>query len=331
MTIKKKIALLTIMAVLVLWSAGSLRAQNYHWYKGNTHTHTTNSDGDELPRRVMRWYRDHEYNFIAITDHDYYTDITHLDTDANDNFILIPGIEVTDSFENAKLHVNGLNVRKTILPRGGKNIVETLQNDIDLVNEAGGVAIINHPSWKWSISDQHMAQLKDVFLFEVYNINMDSNNFGAGGFPGTEDLWDRLLSRNYKMYGIASDDTHNYIGEFSVKKSFPGKGWIMVRAKELTVAAIIDALKRGDFYATTGLELRDITITKSEYRIEIPPDKYLKYSTFFIGKDGKILKEDHNTSAVYQFKGDELYVRARVVCTSGAFAVTQPYFLQRKK
>ena len=30
-----------------------------HWYKGNTHTHTLNSDGDSTPDDVVRWYREH--------------------------------------------------------------------------------------------------------------------------------------------------------------------------------------------------------------------------------------------------------------------------------
>ncbi len=328
MTMKNKIALISIIFFFVFLSFATLTAQEYRWYKGNTHCHTTNSDGDEWPRRVVRWYKDHNFNFIAITDHDYYTDITYLDTDPNDNFILIPGIEVTDYFGKARLHVNGLNVRKTILPLHGKSIVETLQNNIDLINKTGGIAQLNHPSWKWSFSDAEISQLKNVSLFELYNVNKDSNNFSAGGFPGTEEIWDRLLSRNIRIYGVASDDAHDYAGEFSYDKSIPGKGWIMVRSKELSVEAIIDAIKHGDFYSSVGVELTDIKITKNEYRLEIKTDEYLKYSTFFIGKNGEILKEDHNPVAIYRFKGDELYVRARVVCTSGDFAVTQPVFLR---
>ena len=38
-------------------AAGSLR-----WFKGNTHTHTLNSDGDSSPDDVVRWYRDHRYS-----------------------------------------------------------------------------------------------------------------------------------------------------------------------------------------------------------------------------------------------------------------------------
>ena len=33
------------------------------WVKGNIHTHTTESDGDADPKSVMKWYKDHEYDF----------------------------------------------------------------------------------------------------------------------------------------------------------------------------------------------------------------------------------------------------------------------------
>ncbi len=39
------------------------------WFKGNTHTHTTRSDGDSPPGRVARWYRDHNYDFLVLSDH----------------------------------------------------------------------------------------------------------------------------------------------------------------------------------------------------------------------------------------------------------------------
>ena len=35
------------------------------WYKGNTHTHTLNSDGDSTPDDVVRWYREHGYQFLV--------------------------------------------------------------------------------------------------------------------------------------------------------------------------------------------------------------------------------------------------------------------------
>ena len=43
------------------------------WFKGNTHTHTLNSDGDSTPDEVVRWYREHGYHFLVLTDHNYLT------------------------------------------------------------------------------------------------------------------------------------------------------------------------------------------------------------------------------------------------------------------
>jgi hypothetical protein len=39
------------------------------WWKGNLHTHTLWSDGDEFPERVVEWYRNHGYHFLALSDH----------------------------------------------------------------------------------------------------------------------------------------------------------------------------------------------------------------------------------------------------------------------
>jgi hypothetical protein len=39
------------------------------WYKGNLHTHTLWSDGDDFPDMVAAWYRQHGYHFLALSDH----------------------------------------------------------------------------------------------------------------------------------------------------------------------------------------------------------------------------------------------------------------------
>lgn len=317
------------ISVLILGIALPLSSQAKRWYKGNTHCHTLNSDGDEYPRRVIRWYRDHGYNFIAITDHDHVTEVKYLDTDDKDDFLLIQGEEVSDSFEGTPIHLNALNTKTVIDPQKGGSIVETLQNDIDAIHKAGAVPQINHPNWKWSFTDVEMSQLTDILLFELYNICYDCNNFSAGGHSGMEAIWDRILSRGIIMYGVASDDAHDYLGEFHQKNSNPGTAWIMVRAEKLHPDAILAAMERGDFYATVGVMLKDIQITGEEYRIEIEPYRDNAYTTLFIGKDGKILAESYDTTAVYRFKGDELYVRARVLESSGKFACTQPVFLDR--
>ena len=302
--------------------------EEYHWYKGNTHTHTTNSDGNELPRRVVRWYLDHEYNFLVLSDHSYRTNTKYLDTDTNDDFILIPGEEVTDKAENKPVHLVAIGIKYLVKEQHGNTILETLQNDIDAINAAGGIAQINHPNWRFSFDEHALSQVKNCSLVEIYNISKDCNNYAAGGAPSVENIWDKVLTSGKLLYGVISDDTHDYLGEFSADKSPPGRGWIMVRAKVLTPEAITSSLTNGDFYATIGVILKDIRVTHKDYTVEIEPWGDAKYTTQFIGKNGKILKEDYNTKAVYTFTGDEGYVRAKVICSSGDSAITQPVFVK---
>lgn len=39
------------------------------WYKGNLHTHSYWSDRDDFPEMIMDWYKSHDYNFVALSDH----------------------------------------------------------------------------------------------------------------------------------------------------------------------------------------------------------------------------------------------------------------------
>lgn len=326
-------SLIVLLVLLVTMALGGDTGKgSLYWFKGQTHAHTVNSDGDDFPRRVVRWYRDHNYNFLVITDHDTLTDIKYLDTDKLDDFILIPGIEVSDSFDGRPLHINGINVRETVKMQKGQGIVNNLQRNIDMVRNAGGIAMVNHPNWKWAFGYKELAALKRVRLFELYNMDKYSNNFSAGGFPGMEEVWDKVLSRGVLLYGVFTDDAHDYEGEFRPRKSLPGRGWIMVRAAELTPEAITAAMEKGDFYGTAGLgiTLTDIQISQQSYSLAIKPHSDFKYSTLFIGGGGRLLKEDYSLKPVYKIKGNEGYVRARVICSSGDFAIAQPIMVKKR-
>ncbi len=59
----------TILFVMVVLSSFvEMYAQN--WYKGNLHTHSLWSDGDNYPEVVAGFYKTKGYNFLAVTDHD---------------------------------------------------------------------------------------------------------------------------------------------------------------------------------------------------------------------------------------------------------------------
>lgn len=298
-------------------------AGEYSWYKGNIHCHTLQSDGTAPPEFVVKWYRDNGYNFLIITDHN---KLTVPDCSDTDKFLLMPGEEVSDGFGKRPLHVNGLNISKVVVPAHGAGISETLQNDINAIREAGGIAQLNHPLWRWAFDEKSIAPLKGVSLLEVCNNNRECNNVSAGKSTGMEGIWDRLLSLGRVFYATASDDAHSYEGIHKPYASYPGTAWIMVKAPALTPENIIQSLLNGSFYATTGVILKDVSTSKREYSLEIETKDDYQYTTYFIGNDGKILSAVTGEEASYSFTGSELYVRARIVSTGGEFALTQPCF-----
>ncbi|MGH9201250.1 MAG: PHP domain-containing protein, partial [Vicinamibacterales bacterium] len=86
-------------AVFLLWPAVARTqpADGLRWFKGNTHAHTSNSDGDSAPDEVARWYREHGYHFLVLTDHNVLTPIESLNapSDAGRDFLVIKGEELT--------------------------------------------------------------------------------------------------------------------------------------------------------------------------------------------------------------------------------------------
>ena len=60
-----KLSLLPL-ALLALTLPASAADQ---WFKGNTHTHTLWSDGNDFPEMVTDWYATRGYQFLALTDH----------------------------------------------------------------------------------------------------------------------------------------------------------------------------------------------------------------------------------------------------------------------
>src|SRR6476659_1988485 len=104
----------------------SAQERKLNWYKGNTHTHTLNSDGDSTPDEVVRWYRENGYNFLVLSDHNFLTSVEGLNAlhGADEKFLVIPGEEVTDRFAEKPLHLNGLNLPRLVTPQGGSSVAD---------------------------------------------------------------------------------------------------------------------------------------------------------------------------------------------------------------
>lgn len=296
------------------------------WYKGNTHTHTLNSDGDSTPDEVARWYREHGYHFLVLSDHNYLTSVDGLNAlhGADEKFLLIPGEEVSDSFGGKPLHINALDLKTLVKPQGGTSVVDTLQRNVDAIRSVDGIPHINHPNFRWSITAEELTQVRRTKLFEIYNGHPLVNNEGGGGIPGLEEVWDQILSSGQLIYGIAVDDAHHFKRPWDPTASRPGRGWVMVRAERLAPRDIVLALERGEFYASTGVTLKDYTVTADSMTVTVAPTADSKYRIQFIGRGGRILSEVTSSPATYHFRGDEGYVRARVLESNGLRAWLQP-------
>ena len=296
------------------------------WYKGNTHTHTLNSDGDSTPDEVARWYREHGYRFLVLSDHNFLTGVDGLNAlhGADEQFLLIKGEEISDRLGDKPIHVNGLDLRDKVEPRHGSSVLEVMQRNVDAIRMAGGVPHINHPNYEWAITADDLKHVQNVKLFEVYNGHHLVNNFGGGGVPGMEEVWDRILSSGRLIYGLADDDAHVFKQPGNPNVPGPGRGWVFVRAEKLEPRSIVEALERGDFYASTGVELTDYQVTAKAITIAIKQMPSSRYRVQFIGRSGQVLTEVTSSPAVYELRGNEPYVRARILESNGRVAWTQP-------
>src|SRR5262245_11023487 len=313
--------------------AANVPAQNQptlHWYKGNTHTHTLNSDGDSTPDDVVRWYREHNYDFLVLTDHNFITSVDALNAlhGADEKFLIVKGEEVTDAFQGKSIHINGLNVGRLVAPQGGKSVADVIQRDVNAIRDAMGIPHINHPNFGWSITVDDLKQIQNDRLLEIYNGHPLVNNLGGGGVPGMEEVWDTILSSGKLIYGIAVDDAHTFKQPWNPDVAKPGKGWVVVRADRLAAGSILAALERGDFYASTGVELESYTATAESIKVAVKAAPSSKYRIQFFGRNGRQLQESVSSTAVYQIRGGEGYVRAKVIESNGKYAWTQPKLLQ---
>jgi hypothetical protein len=390
------------LAVIAVMLAGSCRTaaqpgaaapSSARWWKGNTHTHTLWSDGDDFPEMVADWYKNQGYHFLAITDHNtlarderwWRVPASGIGREAYEKyrarfaervaerrsgdttsvrlrrpaeyrpwleeagrFLLVEGEEITQYLTGKAAHMNALNLAEVIPEQPGATSIEMLRRDLEQVRaqeERTGreiVAVLNHPNFIWSQTAEHLLELPELRFFEVYNGHPLVNVQGDSLHAGTERIWDIVLTGRAArggapLYGVATDDAHDYHRIAPTQRN-GGRGWVVVRAPRLAADSLMAAMKRGDFYASTGVELSDVRRDGARLSLTIRAEPGVVYTTQFVGtrrgydttsvavhdtagmpltrrysRDvGAVLAESRGATPSYSMRGDELYVRARV-------------------
>ena len=377
------------------------------WWKGNIHTHSLWSDGNDFPEMIAEWYRTRGYNFLALSDHnvlsegvrwkkhkdiitrggptfgpqvlqkyldrfgphwvetrgtpgmdDYEVRLKPLDefrslVEQRGQFIMMTGEEITDSANGLPVHMNATNLRNLIPPLGGSSVRAAMTANLRAAHEQARkigreiLVHLNHPNYGYAITADDLAAVLSEQFFEVYNGHPSVNHIGDDQHSGTERMWDvantvRLSQAHAApLMGLATDDSHDYHHPHG-KQSQPGRGWIVVRARHLTPESIVRAVKQGEFYSSSGVQLRDIRFDDEDQslQLQIEDEEGVSYSTQFVGTlagyntsnrlpkntngesaDGTERQEDaigvvllqvEGNNPTYRFSGKELYVRAVV-------------------
>ena len=141
------------MAVVSSRSAAASR-QPERWYKGIVHAHA-NWGAPQLPTTspdvVVRWYREHNYNFVSVTDLNYYTPPEGLKAlfDAPGRFLVVPGSGPSkDPIQpgNKIVDTIGIGIKGPVDPPVGDTVAAVLDSEAKAIRRAGGLPIAAHPN-----------------------------------------------------------------------------------------------------------------------------------------------------------------------------------------
>jgi len=233
----------------------------------------------------------------------------------DDTPVLLSGAEVA---------LGGIHVGLAGVPPGALEPPAASAGAIRRAREAGGFVTLAHPGeWNGRAGDlARILDLRQYHAVEIMNgLRLTHTKRGSEAVrpsaaePGHDDdlclgdgpadataLWDGLLSRGYRLWGIANDDSHTPPG---FKVAYPFTAFDMVRTTDPSAEGFLAALHAGSFYGSTGLFFRELGAQGDSVVAWAPGAVELR----FIGWGGQVLLESSSERAAYACTGTEGYVR----------------------
>lgn len=299
------------------------------FYKGCLHTHSTRSDGKLTPEESLSLYRRLGYDFVALTDHNV---MNRERFGMPDDFLVLPAME---------MHTNHIHMKErpqchhfVVLSCGDEGFAhdERMENDaftgpedvqktIDRLTRGGNLVMLCHPVWS-NTDFSDYGSLRGLFAMEVFNTGCHhENNTGLA-----DSRWNDMLRADVRMWAAAVDDAHSV--------PHMGQGWICAHAPELSRAAIIESLKNGWFYASTGPEIHEFFIEDGEAVVRCSPCRnvYLRSDRIGGGRSRSAFAESGGALPEARFKLPDgaRYVRIECVEDENRIAWSQPIWLDRE-
>lgn len=244
------------------------------FYKGNLHTHSTRSDGRLSPEAVCAFYRRMGYDFLSLTDHFLkqfgwpIVDTRPFDTP---DFVTLIGAELhagqTSAGELWHILANGLPL-DFAPPAPDESGPALARRALD----AGAFVTCAHPAW-YALSEADVLSLGPVHAIETINGISDDHSDRIDSWA----IYETLLAQGHRYTALTTDDAH-----FNGHDDH-GRAWTWVRSEALTPEALLAALKRGDFYSSSGPEIFAVEFSEQQVYIRCSP----VHSLFVTGKGAK--------------------------------------------
>lgn len=271
--------------------------------RGNLHTHTNRSDGRRTPQEVIDDYAGRGYDFLMLSDHDLFTNPVEFDSRG---MVMLNGNEITANGPHL-LHVD---TKRVVEPHRQRQRVLN-----DVASAGDGFVIVNHPNWQAAFDHCAVGQMRewDAYVgLEIYNGTIGR----LDGSPYATNKWDMLLASGRRLWGFANDDSH-------LPREDVGLGWNTAFVRERTGAAILNALRSGRFYASTGVTINEVRVDGTRIRVETADAERIvalhQVGKRFAQVDGNAIEVDVPDAATY--------VRFECWGRGERFAWTQPFFV----
>ena len=228
------------------------------WYKGNTHIHTTRSDGGMTYAEVTQLYVGADFDFLSAADHWGASDVVK--EPGETDLLWLDGIELDGrDASDTYYHVVCLGKLAGITREMG------FDSTLQAAREQGALLILAHPQWTGNSFDDAARWPFDGV--EVYNhVCRWLNGKGDGGA-----YWNAMLRRRPETLGFAVDDAH-------LRPEHPGwnGGWIVVNAAERTPEPLMAAIRQGNFYASCGPEFHAIRYDEGHVEVETSSVQFIR-------------------------------------------------------
>lgn len=301
------------------------------FYRGNLHTHSTRSDGARTPEQVVADYRARGYDFISLTDHflpnahfrpgeDGFVTVTDTRPLHADGFVTILGAEVHGpAMENGE----SWHILAVGLPHDFEQLRpgETGPEVARRARDAGAFVALAHPYWN-AVSEVDALSVADVIdAVEVYNHGCEVEVARGHGLHQAEVL----LAKGHRVGLCATDDAHFKHPRGTFVDAFGG--WVMVKAASLDPADLLDALKAGAYYSSTGPQIHDVAIDGDTVRVACSP-----VTSIVVSGRGATFRGAHDASLV-EFettlpgRARPPYVRVTVIDAQGRAAWSNPIWI----